>query len=690
MTQISDLKYENIMLFMLVACWYFFNTIFIYVYKYTFDIVQDTISITSIQIFIGYLGYLFVEPYQTKNYDYRLTSILFWFGNVFTNLSYSNLNIIEAIVIKSSEPLFSQIMMMKYDFHKNYISVSMLVNICALFYFSSSRFWFISGLIANAFLQYRNILNKNIMYSETSPVVFLLTSFHKMIGIQLFSQVCFGKTFIEKPYICDISCGMKMFASIFVGINFILYQLFSIKVLEYVDPITHSFLNSGKRIFALFSIFVFQNQKIVHEQKIAVLQSTISIISLVSLNNNYKKTSLLLSTTGIMLSVIIMNSISSINNIKSEVHVNIKLPLLPPGLSLTDAEKMGATNNLGNLVWMEGALNLLDPNMNIIQKTSGSSSAVLFHADANIYSPLNISHYYCNDNCIESRLKLFQQYSKLIYIGSGIQMSINKNTDKPIQLRESNIKMLKYASTISKYIYVRGDTTANAIKYSSISNVVATGCPSLLLNTDSSLGYKLQAQLQPILHTAEDSTDNEYLEKTLKIGLAIHTPLHETAASMMLTILNLNKNTRVFMSGIADFWQHKSWKKQAHLKNITYDDVSSQFKYYYNNTLWREELSKLDIFISGRIHQGMMAIAAGIPAIIIPNDMRILELCKIMKIPYVEQISPKENLKSLLTKVSFNAQEFDKNRQYIVKLYKKSFDYFKLPMNPKVLSIIQP
>ena len=86
----------------------------------------------------------------------------------------------------------------------------------------------------------------------------------------------------------------------------------------------------------------------------------------------------------------------------------------------------------------------------------------------------------------------------------------------------------------------------------------------------------------------------------------------------------------------------------------------------------------------------MMAIAAGIPAIIIPNDMRILELCKIMKIPYVQQISPKENLKSLLTKVSFNAQEFDKNRQYIVKSYKKSFDYFQLSMNPKVLSIIQP
>ena len=170
--------------------------------------------------------------------------------------------------------------------------------------------------------------------------------------------------------------------------------------------------------------------------------------------------------------------------------------------------------------------------------------------------------------------------------------------------------------------------------------------------------------------------------------MAIHTPMHHATAMIMLRILKESTENVVFMQNQGDFWQHHTWAHAANAssKRLTFDD---QFTYHYDNDAWRKHISTMDVFVSGRIHGAMMAISAGVPTIIIPNDMRLLELAEVMKLPIVRKPLATDDIYSLIKSITFDGKAFDHNRAQVARKYKQSFDSFGILMNHIVVGLIK-
>lgn len=91
---------------------------------------------------------------------------------------------------------------------------------------------------------------------------------------------------------------------------------------------------------------------------------------------------------------------------------------------------------------------------------------------------------------------------------------------------------------------------------------------------------------------------------------------------------------------------------------------------------WMEHLRKFDFVVGNRIHGVILAIQAGVPALCIAHDSRIVELCEFMRIPYVrmEQVARSGlNLYELVNLYTFDADAYDEKRLGQALEFKKFF-----------------
>lgn len=91
---------------------------------------------------------------------------------------------------------------------------------------------------------------------------------------------------------------------------------------------------------------------------------------------------------------------------------------------------------------------------------------------------------------------------------------------------------------------------------------------------------------------------------------------------------------------------------------------------------WMEYLRKFDFVVGSRIHGVMLAIQAGVPALCIAHDSRIVELCEFMKIPYVkiDQVSGAGlNIYNLRDYYKFDHDAYDENRLEIAGKFREFF-----------------
>jgi hypothetical protein len=92
---------------------------------------------------------------------------------------------------------------------------------------------------------------------------------------------------------------------------------------------------------------------------------------------------------------------------------------------------------------------------------------------------------------------------------------------------------------------------------------------------------------------------------------------------------------------------------------------------FFSVAAWIEHIRRYDFVIGARIHGVVLALQAGVPALCIAHDSRTIELCEIMRIPFVRANDVIDGIErdDIPPLFQFDPDEFDRNRLMLANRY---------------------
>lgn len=366
-------------------------------------------------------------------------------------------------------------------------------------------------------------------------------------------------------------------------------------------------------------------------------------------------------------------SFGAARNLRFVIYRNFYTPLQVPELSSYDeayeALKNLTTRNTGNFVWECAARQLVDIDQMII--CTGPTEVCLRHSppgEAIMYQPTaNLFNW-------NPTVGLLSEQSNFniprLLIGAGAQEVFNNDvkppndlhpggavTNSPFSFKMHNVteEFIKLVSRSTSTIFVRGKFTQLALASAGVPNSVATGCPSLFLNTRSDMGAILELQYQRLFKRGGD--------KSLKVALHLGGP---KLNAVLLQVLEQYPNSLVFAQDSGDVLTLQK-------ANIPFH----RMRLYYSLEQWRDDLCQMDVAVGARIHGTMAALSCVLPrpVFLIAIDFRTQELAEIMRVPHtnVYDSSLPEEINDMIPflqqRVNFTGSLFDRNRCHIAREY---------------------
>lgn len=177
---------------------------------------------------------------------------------------------------------------------------------------------------------------------------------------------------------------------------------------------------------------------------------------------------------------------------------------------------------------------------------------------------------------------------------------------------------------------------------------------------------------------------------SLKIGIGLPA-LHDDKAKYA-KIMNLL--LAVCEDHDCHFIEQAGYDKSL-LLNYAKDKVNVKNVHSFNEGVepWFQFMHQLDFVVSTRIHGGMAGISNGIPTIVIPTDMRILELINAMKLPSVSfEDAMNKKIVSLLELMRAAKKDFiafETNRIDRLIHYKHMIESVGLRMDPVLVEVLR-
>jgi polysaccharide pyruvyl transferase WcaK-like protein len=226
--------------------------------------------------------------------------------------------------------------------------------------------------------------------------------------------------------------------------------------------------------------------------------------------------------------------------------------------------------------------------------------------------------------------------TKLPIVLVGIGAQSHDSQQIPV-LKGGTLALVKLASSRSSFISVRGDYSQWVLSKYGINNVMATGCPSLLLN-----GPCIPLIVSPM--NFESSS------------IALHGTRHlfnksGTLDGYIYRQALQNNIDIILQSELADLYYALNClgnevinQKCDDIHRATYEDVREKISKYLQGhgkiftdiDEWINYLKKSKCFCLGtRFHGTIAALLAGIPATLITHDSRTREMAQKMYIPSV-------------------------------------------------------
>lgn len=292
---------------LLVIVWYAANLVFSLGMKRSHALVPDVVVLTTMQFGVGAaslsvamaLGYVSLP--DRRWVQLVLCSAALFFGGTFaTNLSLVTLSVSFTHVLKTCEPLFTVVIIWLWDrqLPGATASLSLVVTIVGVLIASLQQrkrkaagdsivIGFCMGMLANALLQLRNVLNKRLMQRErpfasdsalsgplaeagapadnfkpvSSPappgaLALVFLTLGAALPMQLVLHGCADVYLALQPAPPTVSRYAHYGDAhplwlVVTPAFFVLYQAASLQVLSQVDPVMHAVLNSLKRMLVI-------------------------------------------------------------------------------------------------------------------------------------------------------------------------------------------------------------------------------------------------------------------------------------------------------------------------------------------------------------------------------------------------------------------------------------------------------
>ena len=207
--------------------------------------------------------------------------------------------------------------------------------------------------------------------------------------------------------------------------------------------------------------------------------------------------------------------------------------------------------------------------------------------------------------------------------------------------------------------------------------------PSLTLSRERNLGQVLESKWNVVQSKLAHENNK------LQIGIGLPALLNDSVkyGKVVDLLLAVCKNHE------CHFIVQAPYDKNLLLKHAG-DQVDAKNVHHFTEGVedWFLFMEKLDFVVSTRIHGGMAGILNGIPTIIIPTDLRILELVDAMNLPHIsfgDAMNRKfETLQVLMDATKTDFIGFEKNRQDRISVYKRMVESVGLKMDPLLLDVI--
>lgn len=201
---------------------------------------------------------------------------------------------------------------------------------------------------------------------------------------------------------------------------------------------------------------------------------------------------------------------------------------------------------------------------------------------------------------------------------SGASSTVNS-------LHPSFERLLKYVIKTSGFVGVRGPYTASVLIKSGFNpdSIIPFGCPTLFkpLNKDLKI-YKKTEFKNPLI------------------------VFHRTMADLNKNILDAELLGQDFLDEVV--FDDKVDENQVVKKNelekykeqlngqYALDKIKEKGAFYYGFEEWYKKIGKHDFVLGARLHGCIAALIQGIPAVMIARDIRVEEIAKFYKIPFIK------------------------------------------------------
>ena len=257
----------------------------------------------------------------------------------------------------------------------------------------------------------------------------------------------------------------------------------------------------------------------------------------------------------------------------------------------------------------------------------------------------------------------------IFVFGAGMQQRL----DNINQLKPGTVDFLKILNEKAKIFAVRGDKTRDFLVSNGFSNAISLGCLSIYLYPENIIN------LEPVsASNVENILSAGYLsnpKRLAKLAQPFDNDQITVDYVVQSKIFDLVNGQYFYNDATGEF---KGETIRAALKKKFGNKVTQipfeKFYYFNNVDAWRHCCSRYDLYIGDRLHGGIAALQAGIPAIILYEDARVQELTEFWGIPALSlQDFSSRSLEQSITKcLSLDALAIFK-QQYLSKLTKFAY-----------------
>lgn len=291
--------------------------------------------------------------------------------------------------------------------------------------------------------------------------------------------------------------------------------------------------------------------------------------------------------------------------------------------------------NTGNLLFAESLYQVVD---NARPGSYHFKPAEIENADVVIVAAANWINAHSDFGSFAARLRSFGK--PVVLVGIGIQVEGSESPEITVGTRN----LLDLAAETSNLISVRGYETKKVLKDWGYNNVVATGCPSLLLSNGQFACHAL---------TPAATSENTVMMGTRHL-------LNQTSPEQeeIYRLAYHNGVDILMQSELADMYfienmprEHDVVAKANKVLTRTYGDSNinnirnylyRQGKVFFHARDWRKYLQGKEYVVGTRIHGTIATILSGRRGILLTHDQRTVELADIMGIPScpISEFSP--------------------------------------------------